>query len=64
VVVLVCWEISGSMWTYDFVVVLESTMVQYSAPGVCQMTVPHLALDVTIASKYEVLIKLGVVSVP
>lgn len=47
------------MWTFDFVVALESMIVQYPAPGVCQTTVPHRTIGVMVASKYEILIVLG-----
>jgi hypothetical protein len=41
---VVCWEMSRSTWTSDFVIVLESMTVQYSAPGVCQTGVPRRML--------------------
>jgi hypothetical protein len=57
--IVVCWEMNRSVWTSDFVVVLESMIVQYSAPGVCQTRVPYRMLGVRVASKYEVLVILG-----
>jgi hypothetical protein len=57
--IVVYWEMSRTMRTHDFVVVLESMTVQYSAPGVCQTRVPHLVLGVIVASKYEALAVLG-----
>jgi hypothetical protein len=54
IVLVVCWEMSRNMRTYDFVVVLESAIVQYSAPGACQTKVPRPMLGVTVARKYKV----------
>jgi hypothetical protein len=57
--IVVVRKMSRFMRTYNFVVVLESMMVQYSAPGVFQTRLPYRKLGVIIASKYEVLIVLG-----
>jgi hypothetical protein len=42
------------MLIYDFVVVLESIIVQYSAPSVFQTRVPQRMLGVMSASRYNV----------
>jgi hypothetical protein len=42
------------MRTYDFVVVFESMVIQYSASSICQTRVPHHMLSVIIARKYRV----------
>jgi hypothetical protein len=51
-------EMSNSVRTHDFVVVLESMVVQSSVPDVCQTRVLRLKLGVIIAHKCEVLISL------
>jgi hypothetical protein len=55
---IIYWEMSRSMQTGDFVVLL-SRSIRYFTPGVCQMRVPYLMLGVIIAKKYKVLIVLG-----
>jgi hypothetical protein len=60
--IVVCWEMSRSTWTYDSVVVLESKTVQYLASGGCQPRVSHITLGVLVTSKYEVLDCIGSVS--
>jgi hypothetical protein len=47
------------MATYDFIVVLDSTMMEYSASGIFLTRVPHLLLGIIIANNYEVLVVLG-----
>jgi hypothetical protein len=42
---VVYWEMSRSMRTYDFVVVLETMIVQYSAPDLCQTRMSYYILD-------------------
>jgi hypothetical protein len=43
------------MLNYDFIVMLESINIQYSAPGDCQVRMPHLMSGVIITSKYKML---------
>jgi hypothetical protein len=52
--IVVGWEVSRSMRTYDFVVVMGSMIVQCTAPKVYQTRVPYLMLGVIFTSKYEV----------
>jgi hypothetical protein len=49
--IVVCWEITRCMLTCDFVIVLESMTVQYSASSAYHKRVPHLTLGVTITRK-------------
>jgi hypothetical protein len=58
IILLVCWEMSRSMQSYDIVVVIESMTLQNPAPGVCQTRMPHLMRGVIIVRKYKILIVL------